>query len=340
MDSSLAYSTPASESGVEIEILKQLITPEEAEIACHLSGDPEDVSTIAERAGMESEKIRPLLDAMAKKGVIFKVFGETPLYALVPMVPGVYELQVGTLTPQMAVLWETYFEEKLGQSFLTNETPLVRVVPVNQAVTTDLNILTYEEVEKILDQASAITLTDCLCRTKKKMLGQGCDGPIKDICIYLEDWAEFLANTGRGRRATREEAKKALMRAEEAGLVHNTTNVQEAPFFICSCCSCCCGVLRGVAEFRIPTAVARSNFYPEISEADCSGCGECVDLCHVHALEMDGDTAALDLDQCIGCGVCVSKCPVDAITLKRKEFEHKPSKTRDEMLARVAEGRA
>jgi len=48
----IPITTPATASKVEIEILKRIITPDEAEIACQLSGLPEDAATIAHRAGI------------------------------------------------------------------------------------------------------------------------------------------------------------------------------------------------------------------------------------------------------------------------------------------------
>ena len=52
IDQSIPITTPATASKVEIEILKRIITPDEAEIACQLSGLPEDAATIAHRAGI------------------------------------------------------------------------------------------------------------------------------------------------------------------------------------------------------------------------------------------------------------------------------------------------
>ena len=40
----------------------------------------------------------------------------------------------------------------------------------------------------------------------------------------------------------------ALDRAEQAGLVHLTDNVQDKVNFICNCCGCCCGFLGTVTN--------------------------------------------------------------------------------------------
>jgi hypothetical protein len=66
---------PASESGVEIRILQQLFTPEEAEIALELSAIPEPAATIYKRlkSRMTPEEFTAKLDQMSGKGVLLKL---------------------------------------------------------------------------------------------------------------------------------------------------------------------------------------------------------------------------------------------------------------------------
>jgi NAD-dependent dihydropyrimidine dehydrogenase PreA subunit len=47
----------------------------------------------------------------------------------------------------------------------------------------------------------------------------------------------------------------------------------------------------------------------------CIGCEACVPYCPVEAIRLDGETAAIDLDECVECGNCrrAGVCPVDAI---------------------------
>ena len=339
IDTSIPIPTPATESKVEIEILKKLITPDEAEIACSLSPLPEDASTIAQRAGMDVEKLKPVLEELVRKGLIFKVYTDDPLYNLVPMLPGIYEFQVNKITPDMIELFESYYAEKHGEALFSLKTPLARVIPVKESISAELNILTYEEVENLIDEADSVTLTDCLCRKNKKMIHAGCDGPVDDICIVLDSWADYYAENDLGRKVTKEEGKNALKRAEDAGLVHNALDVQKGSPFICSCCGCCCAVLRGITQLKIPTAVAKSNFIAEIAEDDCTGCGECEELCQIKALELEDSVALLLEERCIGCGVCASHCPVDAITMKRREKETVPSASMDDLMLKIAEER-
>ena len=339
IDQSIPITTPATESKVEIEILKRILNPDQAEIACQLSAQPEDSATIAQRAGMEIEKLKTALEEMVKKGAIFKVYTEEPLYSLFPMMPGIYEWQLGKLTPDMVKLFEKYYAEKQGEAVFTNRTSFVRVVPVNKTIPAELNILTYEEVENLIDGASSVALANCLCRSNKKMIGEGCDGPVDDICILLDSWADYYAENGMGRKVSKEEGKDALKRAEDAGLVHNTLNVQQGSLFICNCCGCCCALLRGITQLEIPTAVAKSNFIPEIMEDECTGCGECVEICQIKAIELDDSIAVLRRERCIGCGVCASNCPVDTIVMKRRQEETVPPASIEDLMVKISEGR-
>ena len=65
---------PATESGVEIRILKRLFTPEEARVALRLSAIPEPLGTIHRRMRHEKarERLAEMLDRMAGKGSLHR----------------------------------------------------------------------------------------------------------------------------------------------------------------------------------------------------------------------------------------------------------------------------
>ena len=49
----------------------------------------------------------------------------------------------------------------------------------------------------------------------------------------------------------------------------------------------------------------------------CIGCGACVGVCPVGALELDEEGMSESNEEiCIGCGACIGTCPVEAITEK------------------------
>jgi len=54
---------------------------------------------------------------------------------------------------------------------------------------------------------------------------------------------------------------------------------------------------------------------PEIDQALCILCGDCVPSCPCEALTLGVDAVILDQDLCVYCGDCEDVCPVGAIAL-------------------------
>ena len=51
-----------------------------------------------------------------------------------------------------------------------------------------------------------------------------------------------------------------------------------------------------------------------VDQEKCTGCGQCVDVCPIEAIELDNGMAVIS-DECIECGACVDTCPTEAISL-------------------------
>jgi hypothetical protein len=67
---------PATGSGVELQLLARIFTPEEAALASVMDSTSEPCDDIAARAGVDPEVARHTLEAMARKGLIGKREGE------------------------------------------------------------------------------------------------------------------------------------------------------------------------------------------------------------------------------------------------------------------------
>ena len=309
---------PATESGVELRILRKIFSPGDAEMTLVMRPDPETAEDIAERLGKPVTEMRTILDDMARKGQIgsLKMAGRQ-VYKLVPFVVGIYEYQRGDrLTRELAELFEEYLP-LLGKKVGGHRPHLTRVIPVNTGIRADLNVLQYENVRQIIEKAKSFKVQDCICRREQALLGNRCEYTLRNCLQYsMEEGAYDYLNLD-GDIIGKEKALKIIDQTEEEGLVHSTYNVEEAVGgFICNCCPCCCGLLRSIKEFNAPYMMARSRYVAIIDPDSCISCGTCSDeRCPMDAiLEDDGDYR-VSTRRCIGCGVCVTTCPSEAIEM-------------------------
>ncbi|MGD8645479.1 MAG: 4Fe-4S ferredoxin, partial [Desulfobacterales bacterium] len=149
---------PATRSGAEIKILKHIFTPEEAEIVSFLNYKAEPLKTIFGKVGhlVESpEKLEKILDRIQKKGGIeLKIKNGSKHYCCAPLVVGMYELQLGRLTPEFIRDFNEYISDmRFGIEFLSTELPQMRTIPVSRSIHPQHNVSTFDEVTTLLQQA-------------------------------------------------------------------------------------------------------------------------------------------------------------------------------------------
>jgi len=310
---------PKTESGVELEILHQLFAPDEAEIMLHLRPFPESVATIAERTRKDKTELGKTLYEMSRRGLIMRYTAPDNelYYLLIPWVIGIWEFQLNNLTPENIELYEKYFEEGMVPAQRNRKMGDFRVIPVEKEIEGSTEIQPYERVSQIIESHTRFAVADCICRKEARMLGKGCD-KLLETCMSLGASADFYIENGLGREISKEEAKGILLKAEEDGLIHCSTNSAGNKAFICNCCGCCCKYLALVTKYGNPNAVARSNYYAVIDQETCTNCGTCVERCQVNAIRAENDYTVIDKDRCIGCGLCASTCPIGSITMVQK----------------------
>ena len=76
--------------------------------------------------------------------------------------------------------------------------------------------------------------------------------------------------------------------------------------YICHCCGCCCGILRGITEWGIENTMACANYEAIVNNDDCAGCELCIDRCQVSAITMIDGVATINREKCFRCGLCVT----------------------------------
>jgi len=325
---------PATESGVELKLLKKLFTPEEAEIAVQLRLMPEPVSSIAERLGMDEAKAEEKLESMAGQGSIYRIrIGEHALYMAYQFVIGVYEFHLNTIDRELSELMEEYIPY-IARVWESTKTLQLRVVPVGSAVDATPAVATYNRARELLKNQELIAVAPCICRKEQGLMGNECERP-HETCLTFAHAAQYYIDNGIGRRISEDEALKLLELAEESGLVISPTNAREI-INICLCCGCCCGVLRGLKLFERPADHVNSPYLARIETELCSACGTCLERCQIDAIEEGEEAMEVDPARCIGCGLCLPTCPEEAITLVEKPGTDAPPANIVEMLVRIA----
>jgi len=331
---------PATESGVELRLLAKIFAPEEAGLAGVMRLTCEPAADIAARAGVDPDQAYRTLKRMVRQGQIRARKGEGELtFGLMPFVVGLYEEQLPRMDKELATLFEDYIQETQGGGITRNAPPIHRVIPVEEAVPFDLEIFPHERATELLEGAKSWGVRDCICRVQQRLVGKGCDHPVESCLVFAPVEGAF-DHSEVDRAITKEEALRILREAEEAGLVHSTGNYRDRHNYICNCCTCCCGILRGVAEFGIPTAIAHSDFRTVVDADACAGCGDCVERCEFGALSVPDDVCVVEDARCVGCGLCASVCPTDALHLDRRpqgEVPPPPATIKEWMAQRAEE---
>ncbi|MEW5941031.1 MAG: 4Fe-4S binding protein [Chloroflexota bacterium] len=315
---------PPTQDGRELKLLAKLFTSEEAELAAQLTPTLETVEAIAARTGRDPAGLRDQLKAMSRRGLVAAGKKEGALgFRLMPFVVGIYEEQVGTMDKELARLFEDYFQNGFGE-ILSVQPQVHRVIPVNETVRNPMEVRPFESAAEIVNAMQSWGVQACICRKQKALLGEGCDHPV-DICMVFHPRPNAFEGHPVIRALSRDEAMGTLRRAAEAGLVHSVSNSAEGVYYICNCCTCSCGILRGMAELGIANVVASSAFVNRVDEMLCNGCEDCIASCQFDALAMEGMFATVNSVRCVGCGVCVIACSTDALGLvRRPEEEVKP----------------
>ncbi len=317
---------PATESGVEIRVLKHLFTPKEAEIATKLRMLPESIKHIYRRVRkMEMEvskdELKEILDQMVEKGAIYGIKrGKKGYYKNAHLIIGSYEFQVKRITREFMNDMHQYLDEAYANEYLSTKIHQLRTIPIEKTISPEDHIYTYDNLRRLVNKISGpFGVADCVCRIGHDLIGQACKKTnLRESCLMFRKAAEYYINNNYARPISKEECLDILKKAEEEGLVLQSGNSRRLNF-ICTCCGCCCEGLKIVNRFPNPAQFYMSTYYARVDEKLCTGCETCINRCQMNAITMVNDLAVVDRNYCIGCGLCVKTCPKQAIKLRKKD---------------------
>jgi formate hydrogenlyase subunit 6/NADH:ubiquinone oxidoreductase subunit I len=191
--------------------------------------------------------------------------------------------------------------------------------------------MSYDNAREILDRIEGpFAVAPCVCVQSKELIGRNCKHDMIERCMVNSQ--EYI-DRGDAREIDKAEAFEILKKAEDKGLVIQPGNKQDTGGF-CLCCGCCCGILSYGKLLERPGEIFATNFYSEVKEEECTGCGTCEEVCPIDAIIVN-EVSHINLERCIGCGVCVSKCPSEAIYLRDKEEKIVPPEDSVDLIAKI-----
>jgi len=330
LNSRSTFLAPAVKCDEFFALAAYLYSPVEAEIACAM---PPGFATAREIAanipGSHPEKIAGQLETMVNKAVIHsrEEKGET-LYELLPLFPGVMELQFyrtgeDEFLGKLDILLAQYLKAmrvllKSGARVTTGVSSPGRKVAIGQEVYSRSTIIPYTEMKELIMQNEYIGTAVCHCRHLGEQWGRPCSKPM-DNCMIFGTSAKFTIERGLTKHLTSEQALQVLDEAEKAGLIHQYADSPDHySNILCNCCSCHCIALKGYNKSPVPSQAVIARYLVKVDDEACTACEACLERCQMGALKMGDGKLKRDEQRCIGCGLCMYVCPTEALTLDKR----------------------
>ena len=319
------------------KILSMLFSEREAGLVAQLPIKPFTATQASRILKMDLSETRQVLDELASRAILADIEREgQSIYALPPPMAGFFEFSMMRLRGDIdqKVLGELFYqymnveEEFIRNLFVRGETQLGRVFVHEPVLSNDnaLHVLDYERASEVVRTATHRGIGVCYCRHKMMHVGRNCDAAM-EICMTFNGTAQSLTRHGYARLVDVSEGMDLLQQAYEQDLVQFGENVRESVNFICNCCGCCCEAMIAARKFGMLNPVHTSNFLPVVDEAQCNGCGKCVNVCPVEAMTLVSSNdahqpkmkkAKVHEDICLGCGVCVRTCSRKGLSLRSR----------------------
>jgi Na+-translocating ferredoxin:NAD+ oxidoreductase subunit B len=330
---------PAAQSGSDIKLLKIMFSSNEAKAVMNLTYKFEPLEKIYNRMtniDMSIKDLERTLDRCVSRGLLqYRINNGLKSYRIIHFAIGMTEgLMHVDKSPQTMSAQMEYMNEAFVKVMINTKLSQQRTIPVKQGINFEHHISPYDEIEYLVKNSQGpFAIVECVCRQGSKMAGHPCSKTTRnETCMGMGEGVQGHIDFGIAREISRDEALKILQQNEKEGLIFQPSNTQ-VPEFICSCCKCCCYQFRMLKSLPNPLDIWETNYYAEMKNEQCKGCGTCVDICPVDARSLNelNGKAVIDLNRCIGCGVCVPKCPESASYLVKKKNAVAPPETHEDL---------
>jgi ferredoxin len=350
----LPIGYPATDSGVEIRILNQLFTPQQAAISLHLSLIPQSVNTIINHIKkrkqlklLSKSDIEHNLKELGDKGAIMvgKNKKLEPVYSNAMLAIGMFEFQGDFITKEFATDMLQYMEEGFRDVFFKTGPLQMRTIPALRAYSPEFPISTYDDIRKMIQNVTGpISLVNCVCKLSQDQMGHPCKVSDERIwCMSFsynpqKDPDDHPSFHKERQILTQSEALERIEQAEKVGLVLQPSNSRK-PMFLCMCCGDCCGVLTEAKKLANPASFFQTNYQISFDLNLCITCKICTQRCQMDAISFATDHIEIQMDHCIGCGLCVSTCKPKALQLIPLPNQRKPPKSTLTLYLKILEAK-
>lgn len=207
------------------------------------------------------------------------------------------------------------------------------VIQMNAEVPDPRQVLPLDVISEMIKGADLIALSDCYCRSAKKIIGEPCDHPL-ETCFYFDELAQMKLQTDYARQVDYEEAMQILYECETLGLIHNVSNCEGKIQTLCNCCECSCAVIKAWNR-GLQNTTSPSRFVIRLDAEKCTLQKSCVDICPVDSLSIKNDLLEIDQAKCLGCGLCVPSCSENALHLELRKNPAKVFKNNDALYRNI-----
>ena len=233
-------------------------TPEEAAFLTGMPFSSKSLEELAAMKGMEPGALRVKLDALARKGILFRtVGGDTVRYrpneaAFVFYRAAFWPGGTDETSKALAPLTNRYYLHGFSDNQAFTSKKALRVLPIEETVKDPKAIVPYEQAARVLDAVQYFAVSVCPCRHRKNLdpHAPNCRHST-EVCLHFDKLGRYTVENGMGREITREQTEEILRQCAEEGLVHGIQNWVEGIDTICNqrlCVGC------GVCAYKCPSA--------------------------------------------------------------------------------------